>query len=167
MPQQNTFYSEEAQEIMGRMPSRLIRWGLACIFFIFLMILGCSFFIRYPQTISGPVVIDPEPAESRQFIGQMAVSSYNLGKIEPGQPVRIQLHAYPQAEYGILQGRVEQLSPVPGEIGQYRVQITLPDSLRTSQGKVVRPIPRMDGTAEIVIANPRLIERLISPFTHR
>ena len=164
MPQPNTFYSEEAQEIMGRMPSRLVRWGLACIFFIFLIILGIGFFIRYPQTISGLVVIEPERTKEEEFVGRMTVSSHNLGKVEIGQPVRIRLHAYPATEYGLLRGRVEQLSPVAGEIGRYRIRISLPDGLRTSQGRVVRPIPQMDGTAEIIIANPRLIEQLISPF---
>lgn len=73
MPQPNTFYSEEAQEIMGRMPSRLVRWGLACIFFIFLIILGIGFFIRYPQTIAGPVVIEQDAEEEGGFVGRMAV----------------------------------------------------------------------------------------------
>lgn len=165
MPQPNTFYSEEAQEIMGRMPSRLVRWGLACLFFIFLIILGIGFFIRYPQTIAGPVVIEQDAKEEGRFVGHMIVPSHNLGKIEIGQPVRIRLHAYPAAEYGLLRGQVEQLSPVEGEIGRYRIRISLPDSLRTSQqGRAVCPIPQMDGTAEIIIANPRLIERLISPF---
>lgn len=166
MPQPNTFYSEEAQEIMGRMPSRLIRWGLACIFFIFLIILGICFFIRYPQTIAGPVVIDRE-AESGVFVGHTIVSSCNLGKIEIGQPVRIRLQAYPPTEYGLLRGRVEQLAPVAGEIGRYRVRIALPDSLRTSQNRAVRPIPQMDGIAEIVIAEQRLLKRLLSPFFDR
>lgn len=165
MPQQNAFYSEEAQEIMGRMPPRLVRWGLAYLFFIFLIILGICFFIHYPQTISGPIVIESARAEEGVFVGRMTVSSHNLGKIEIGQPVRIRLHAYPAAEYGLLRGLVEQLSPVAGEIGRYRILISLPNGLQTSQqGRAVRPIPQMDGTAEIIIANPRLIERLLSPF---
>ena len=163
MPQQNTFYSEEAQEIMGRMPSRLVRWGLACIFFIFLIILAISFFIRYPQTISGPVVIDRE-TESGVFVGRMIVPSYNLGRLHTGQPVRVRLYAYPQAEYGMLKGEVLRLRPVAEQIGQYEVLIMFPDSLRTSQGRELPMIPQMDGTAEIIISNPRLIERLVSPF---
>ena len=163
MPQQNTFYSEEAQEIMGRMPSRLVRWGLACIFFIFLIILAISFFIRYPQTISGPVVIDRE-TKSEVFVGRMIVPSHNLGRLHTGQQVRIRLNAYPHAEYGILKGEVLRLSAVPKQIGQYEVLIMLPDSLRTSQGRELPMIPQMDGTAEIIISNPRLIERLVSPF---
>lgn len=176
MPQQNTFYSEEAQEIMGRMPSRLVRWGLACIFFIFLIISGICFFIRYPQTISGRVVIATEPSgvpvpiskgervDSEQVFGLVAVSSHNMGRLHAGQPVRIRLHAYPQAEYGMLRGEVVRLSPIPEQIGQYQVFVLLPDGLRTSQGRELPLIPQMDGTAEIIISNPRLIERLVSPF---
>lgn len=168
MPQPNTFYSEEAQEILGRMPSRLVRWGLACIFFIVLIILGICFFIRYPQTISGSVVITTEtspgtPQRERMF-GWVTVSSRNLGQLRSGQAVRIKLHAYPHSEYGILRGEVRQLFPLPEQPGHYRVQIIFPEGLQTSQGKEVPMIPGMDGTAEIILSNPRLIERLASPF---
>ncbi len=162
MPQRNTFYSEEAQEIMGRMPSRLVRWGLACIFFIFLIILAISFFIRYPRTISGPVVITQ--TESGETVGTMTVPSHNLGRLHAGQPVRIRLNAYPHAEYGILKGEVLRLSPIPEQIGQYELLVALPEGLRTPQGRDLPMIPQMDGTAEIIISNPRLIERLVSPF---
>lgn len=175
MPQQNTFYSEEAQEIMGRMPSRLVRWGLACIFFIFVIILGICFFIRYPQTLSGPVVITTEPSgvpvpiskgervDSGHIFGLVTVSSHNLVRLQAGQPVRIRLHAYPHAEYGILKGEVIRLSSVSEQIGQYQVLVWLPEGLRTSQGRELSLIPQMDGTAEIIISNPRLIERLVGP----
>lgn len=176
MPQQNTFYSEEAQEIMGRMPSRLVRWGLSCIFFIFLIISGICFFIRYPQTISGRVVIATEPSgvpvpvsqrervDSGHIFGLFTVSSHNMGRLHAGQPVRIRLHAYPYTEYGILKGEVMRLFPDPKQVGRCQVFVLLPDGLRTSQGRELPLIPQMDGTAEIIISNPRLIERLVSPF---
>ena len=51
------YYSEPVQEIMGSIPSRIIRWGVTAIFSVFFLILvGCCF-IRYPQTLSSHVVI--------------------------------------------------------------------------------------------------------------
>jgi multidrug resistance efflux pump len=50
-------YSEEVQEIMGRIPGRVTRWGLSMIFGIFfLLILGACIF-KYPEVISAPVMI--------------------------------------------------------------------------------------------------------------
>ena len=56
MPRQ-TIYSEEVQEIMGRIPGWVVRWGLIVLFFLFLLIMGITWFVRYPETISAPIVL--------------------------------------------------------------------------------------------------------------
>lgn len=59
MPQDidNSYYSEEAQEILGHIPSWTIRWGITVIFSIFaIIILGCCI-IKYPERVNGTVVI--------------------------------------------------------------------------------------------------------------
>ena len=53
----DTFYSEEAQSILGRAPSWVVRWGVTVVFCIFGgILLGC-YFIKYPDTIEAPAVI--------------------------------------------------------------------------------------------------------------
>ncbi len=48
MPQDSNFYSEEAQEILGKIPLWIIRWGITLIFLFFgAIIIGCCF-IKYP-----------------------------------------------------------------------------------------------------------------------
>lgn len=48
-------HSEELQQMMGRIPGWVIRWGLWIIAIIFIGVaIGC-YFIRYPQTITGVV----------------------------------------------------------------------------------------------------------------
>lgn len=58
MPQfRDNFHSEEAQEIMGRAPSWVVRWGITVIFVILaLIVLGC-YIIKYPQTVTAPISI--------------------------------------------------------------------------------------------------------------
>lgn len=57
MPQNSNFYSDEAQEIFGKIPSWTIRWGATVIFLIFLIIIiGCCF-IKYPERVNGTVTI--------------------------------------------------------------------------------------------------------------
>lgn len=49
--------SEEAQQILGRIPSWIIRWGITLIFVILAgIVVGC-YFIRYPQTVIAPITI--------------------------------------------------------------------------------------------------------------
>jgi len=49
--------SEEVQEIMGRMPSRIIRWGIYVIAVVMLVVLVGSYFFKYPDIIQARVII--------------------------------------------------------------------------------------------------------------
>jgi multidrug efflux pump subunit AcrA (membrane-fusion protein) len=50
-------YSEDVEEIMGKIPNWMIRWGLTLIFLIFVMIITGSYFFRYPEVVSAPLMI--------------------------------------------------------------------------------------------------------------
>ncbi|MBY0434766.1 MAG: hypothetical protein K2U26_11705, partial [Cyclobacteriaceae bacterium] len=54
--------SEEVQEIISHMPGGLIRWGIGLIFFLFVILLGISWFVKYPDVIKAKVVVTTEPA---------------------------------------------------------------------------------------------------------
>lgn len=50
-------YSEEIQEIMGRIPNWVVRWGLSVVFILFMVVLGISCFFKYPEVITAPIVL--------------------------------------------------------------------------------------------------------------
>ena len=53
----NDFHSGEAQEIMGRAPSWVVRWGITVIFLLLaLIVLGCCI-IKYPQVVTAPITL--------------------------------------------------------------------------------------------------------------
>lgn len=58
MPERdNNFHSQEAQQILGKTPSWVVRWGITIIFIIFMgIVLGC-YFIKSPDTVQAPVEI--------------------------------------------------------------------------------------------------------------
>ncbi|MCB0397441.1 MAG: HlyD family efflux transporter periplasmic adaptor subunit [Flavobacteriales bacterium] len=60
MPEHIHLRSEEVQDILGKAPSWMIRWGTALIFFLILMLVFLSWFIRYPDVIAGPVMVTTE-----------------------------------------------------------------------------------------------------------
>ncbi|MDR2065397.1 MAG: hypothetical protein LBP85_06800, partial [Prevotellaceae bacterium] len=51
------FHSEEASDILGKLPSWIVRRGITVIFLIFVGILIGCYFIKYPQTVDAPVII--------------------------------------------------------------------------------------------------------------
>lgn len=57
--------SEEVQEILGHIPSRLIRYGITVIFSVIFVLFGGSFFFKYPDIIDAnfEIVTENPPAE--------------------------------------------------------------------------------------------------------
>lgn len=47
--------SEGVQDIISRSPSWMLQWGILLIFFVFLVLLGASWFIKYPDVITASV----------------------------------------------------------------------------------------------------------------
>ena len=52
--------SEEVQEVLGRPPHWIIRWGICVIFSVILILFIGSFFFRYPDIITSEVTITTE-----------------------------------------------------------------------------------------------------------
>lgn len=44
--------SEEVQEVMGQIPSRIVRWGITILFIVVLALVVGSFFFKYPDVIT-------------------------------------------------------------------------------------------------------------------
>lgn len=181
------YYSDEVQEIMGRIPPWIVRWGITAIFVIFAAILVGSYFIRYPETVEvcgmiipGNVSDDPERrVENRDFvrdrttavIGRLHIPSGDLGRIRPGQVVYMELSGYPHMEFGKLKGYVRSISPAPkyvrtysGLTTVYSAEVEFPEGLTTTYRRELPVIWQMDGTAEIITENTRLIFRMIRPI---
>lgn len=50
-------YSDDVQEILGQIPHWIIRWGIAVLTGTVLVLLSTSWFVKYPEVLSGPVVL--------------------------------------------------------------------------------------------------------------
>ncbi len=81
------------------------------------------------------------------------------GKVAPGQSVRIRLDAYPYQEYGVLEGRVLSVAPVPAG-DRYFVRIELPQDLRSSTRKVLPFQPEARGVGHIITHKRSLLQRV-------
>lgn len=80
--------SGEMQEIMGKVPPAILRWGITCIASILIVLFIGSFFLEYPKTISSEVVISStilpveiSPSDNGRLID---VYVYNGCRIEMG-----------------------------------------------------------------------------------
>jgi multidrug resistance efflux pump len=108
---------------------------------------------------SGDPIVSILPDHTEQLVGRMSVPAANTGKIIQGQKVLIKLDNYRFQEYGIIEGKVKNISMIPDDKGNYYVDIILQKGLKTSYNKTLKFDKELRGNGEIVTQDLRLIER--------
>jgi biotin carboxyl carrier protein len=110
------------------------------------------------------------PDGETEVIGRMQIPSAGFGKVKVGQAVIVKLNGFPYMEFGVLRGSIRSLSAVPeqvqtqnGTAAVYMAEVAFPNGMTTSYNKELPMIQQMDGTAEIVTEDMRLIQRFIQP----
>ena len=93
------------------------------------------------------------------FRNKIKAPAANSGKIKSGQKVQIKMLNYPSDEFGELNGKVKTISLTPDENGNYLIDVELPNKLITTYNKEIGFRQEMQGTADIVTEDLRLIER--------
>lgn len=105
------------------------------------------------------IVMSVLPNDKEFVVGRMLIPSVNFGKVKPNQKVLVKLDNYRYQEYGIVEGKVQNISLTPDDKGNYYVDVLLPKGLQTSFGKKLAFDRELKGSAEIVTEDLRLIER--------
>ena len=116
---------------------------------------------------AGNVVFNVVPDNEQKIIGKATIPIAGAGKVEIGQRVNIKLDNYPYMEYGMLEGRITNISMVPvsnEKGGYYTAEIELINNLVTNYRKELPFNQEMQGNAEIITKDRRLIERLVEPL---
>jgi multidrug resistance efflux pump len=115
----------------------------------------------------GNVVFTVVPVKDQEIIGRATIPIAGAGKVEENQRVNIKLDNYPHMEYGIVEGRIVNISKVPVSTGQgayYTAEIALNKKLVTNYNKDLPFNQEMQGNAEIITKDRRLLERLLEPL---
>jgi HlyD family secretion protein len=110
-------------------------------------------------------VITVVPLETGNFLGRINLKMLRSGKVKPGQKVNIKLSGYPYLEYGMVRGVIKSKSLVASR-DAYIIEIDLPDGLTTLYGMKLDFAQNMQGTAEIITEDIRLLQKIINPFRY-
>jgi multidrug resistance efflux pump len=103
------------------------------------------------------------PGGDQTVICRAMVTSSGIGKVEPGQKTNLKLSGYPFMQYGMLRGTVKTISLVPEGDG-YIVEVGLAEGMVSNYKEQLKLIQEMEGTAEIITKESRLIYRFINPL---
>lgn len=117
------------------------------------------------QTVTaGDQVFSVVPINEKEYVGKVKALAQNSGKIKKGQTVNVRLANFPDREYGIIKGVVNNISATPDKEGNLLIDVALPNGLDTSYEKEIIFQQEMTGTADIITEDLRLIERLLYQF---
>lgn len=110
-------------------------------------------------------VVSIVPVDPGDFVGRVNLKMHRSGKVRENQLVNIKLSGYPYLEYGMLRGVVKSKSLVPSG-DAYIIEIELSQGLTTLYGTTIDFTQNMQGTAEIITEDIRLIQKIVNPIRH-
>lgn len=113
---------------------------------------------------AGDHVFSIIPEKGKIYLGRIKASALNSGKIKLGQRVQIKLYNFPEKEFGVLEGKVSNISLVPDHEGNLLVDVLLPKGLESSYKKRIPFQQEMMGTAGIITEDLRFLERVMYQF---
>lgn len=123
--------------------------------------------VKHQMVEREEVVFTVVPFDRENIIGKCKIPTKNSGKIRVGQNVFVKLENFPYREWGTVKATVEfisELSLTSKEPG-YVVYLCI-DELTTSYGKKLEFNQELIGTAEILMEEVTVIERIFYQFRH-
>jgi HlyD family secretion protein len=96
---------------------------------------------------------------SQLLYGKVLMPISGSGKVKVGQPVYLKFDNYPSTEFGTVYSTVASISAVPKD-NFYVLEVKLPNGLVTSYNRKLPFKQQMQGSAEIITQDMRIIERL-------
>jgi hypothetical protein len=174
--------SSAMREIISRSPGFLGRWSLLIFFIILLAVTGMMWFIKSPETLHarGMVYASGEgdvPGYARpgrkdtsgktvKYEVLLVVGLKTAMGINAGQDVQVSLDAFPAREFGTLTGKVNEITPSPGE-KRAVIKVILPGRLVTDFKKEIAYYHGMQASATIITGNSRLLTKIYQSITAR
>jgi hemolysin D len=116
---------------------------------------------------AGETVLEIAPSD-RKLVLSALLSNEEAGFVEIGMPVKVKLDAYAYQDYGLVAGKVTEISAdakFDEQLGEsYQIEVALDKNYIVDGQKNIKFKPGQTATAEIVIRHRRLLEIFLDPI---
>ncbi|SEA01263.1 Multidrug resistance efflux pump [Porphyromonadaceae bacterium KH3R12] len=112
---------------------------------------------------AGETVFTVVPSGQDRPKGKAMLPVQGAGKVKTGQRVNVRINNFPDQEFGYVIGKVVSISSVPSAEGFYVVEVDFPGGMKTNYDRILPLSRQMQGTADIITDDLRLIERFFMP----
>jgi HlyD family secretion protein len=116
---------------------------------------------------SGAALVTVVPEGDMHITGKIFLPLQGAGKVREGQMVNVKFANYPHMEYGMVRVEITNISLVPvtqNDSKGYILEVHFPNGLITNYNKELAFGQHMQGTAEIITEDLRLLDRFLNPI---
>jgi len=103
-----------SNEIISFKPGAVSKWIFPVYTGIIILIFSVVFFIHHPDIVMANGMITGTNAATGMIWAEVDMQESNISKIVSGQSVQMRFTGYPSAQFGIVQGLLQQFTPTPG-----------------------------------------------------
>ena len=122
-----------------------------------------SFLYKKAQVKAGDKLAALVATDSTTMSGKMLITPEKLGRVKIGQQVNVSLSSYPSLQYGVFTGGITAISLIP-DGSDYIVTVAFPADRKNQNNINFSAYAWLEGKAQIVTGQKRLIERIFSRF---
>lgn len=147
--------SEKTRQIIGMVPSSIVRYGTLIITIIIAVLLAVSYFVPYPENLqaNATMVVDAD--------GKLNVCAYipysHINTIQEGMSAEIEFEGYPSADYGYVSATISHIDKtVHNNNGRNYFKVDL--SIQTNSTIIL--FEGMRGTANVLISGKSILQKL-------
>ena len=162
---QRNKYRSDLLEAFNNLKSEISNWELT-----YLMrspIAGVVTFNKFwsenQNVTQGDKAFTIVPENVGQLVGKVELPVRGSGKVKPGLDVNVKFDNYPYMEYGLVRGKVKNVSLVPDD-NFYMVEVEFPNGLVTNYNNNLELQNHLMGQSEIITENLKLIQRIFNPL---
>ena len=149
--------SEKTRQIIGMVPSGIVRYGTLIITIIIAILLAVSYFVPYPENLQENATV-VEDADGKLNVCAYIPYSY-INTIHEGMCVEIEFEGYPSADYGYVSTTISHIDMTVQNInGQSYFKVYL----NSQSNNTITLLDGMNGTANILISNKSVLQKLFA-----
>ena len=125
------------------------------------------FFQQFQNISAGEVLLTIVPDGCQQLIGRILLPQRGAGEVKIGQSVNVKFEMFPYLQYGMVRAKIRRISTMPIRYNEqqfYIVEVEFPNDLETNFGRTLTFFQNMEGAAEIITEDLRLLDRFLNPI---
>ena len=147
--------SEKTRQIIGMVPSGIVRYGTLIITIIIAILLAVSYFVPYPENLQADTTVEINTD------GEVNVCAYipysHINTIHESMSAEIEFEGYPSADYGYVSATISHIDKNVQNInGQNYFKVYL----NSQSNNTIALFEGMNGTANILISNKSVLQKM-------